>query len=69
MTDDLVNRLRSLAGRTVDLPTHFEMTEAAERIEELQAALQYILKVPKSEAAYHVIRVFARTALEGKKDD
>ena len=38
MTDDIVRRLRSLAGRTVDLPTHFEMTEAADRIEELEAA-------------------------------
>jgi hypothetical protein len=36
MTDDLVKRLRSLAGRTVDLPTHFEMTEAADRIEQLE---------------------------------
>ena len=39
MTDDLVARLRGLAGRTVDLPTHFEMTEAADRIEELQKQL------------------------------
>jgi hypothetical protein len=39
MTDDLVKRLRSLAGRTVDLPTHFEMTEAADRIEQLEEAL------------------------------
>jgi hypothetical protein len=36
MTDDLVKRLRLLAGRTVDLPTHYEMTEAADRIEELE---------------------------------
>jgi predicted nucleic acid-binding Zn-ribbon protein len=39
MTDDLVARLRLLAGRTVDLPTHYEMTEAADRIEELQKQL------------------------------
>jgi len=44
MTDDLVERLRGLAGRTVDLPSHFEMTAAADRIEELQdtiAKIQY----------------------------
>ena len=44
MTDDLVKRLRVLAGRTVDLPTHYEMTEAADRIEQLQdiiAKIQY----------------------------
>ena len=39
MTDDLVKRLRGVAGRTVDLPTHYEMTEAADRIEELQKQL------------------------------
>jgi hypothetical protein len=36
MTDDLVKRLRLLAGKTVDLPEHYAMTEAADRIEELQ---------------------------------
>jgi hypothetical protein len=46
MTDDLVSRLRSLAGRTVDLPTHYEMTEAADRIELLEYALRSIAEVP-----------------------
>lgn len=44
MTDDLVKRLRGLAGRTVDLPTHYEMTAAANQIEALQdiiARIQY----------------------------
>ena len=44
MTDDLVKRLRGLAGRTVDLPTHYETTEAADRIDKLQdiiAKIQY----------------------------
>jgi hypothetical protein len=55
MTDDLVRRLRGLAGRTVDLPTHYEMTEAADRIEELEAALQKI--------AQHDMQAIAMDAL------
>tara|TARA_R110000868_G_scaffold64990_1_gene195050 strand:+ start:457 stop:660 length:204 start_codon:yes stop_codon:yes gene_type:complete len=39
MTDDLVARLRLLAGKTVDLPEHYEMTEAADRIEALEKQL------------------------------
>ena len=45
MTDDLVKRLRILAGRTVDLPTHYEMTEAADRLEELEFVLRFIANI------------------------
>ena len=49
MSDDLVKRLRRLAGRTVDLPTHFEMTEAADRIEHLEYALRSNAETPIGE--------------------
>ena len=48
MTDDLVKRLRGLAGRTVDLPTHYEMTEAADRIEELERAVRNLAEYVSS---------------------
>jgi hypothetical protein len=65
MTDDLVKRLRSTAKAGSLLPPYPEVINAAaDRIEELEKALQSILKVPDSESAYHVIRVFARDALE-----
>ena len=46
MTNNLVKRLRGLAGRTVDLPTHYEMTAAADHIEGLEYALRSIAEVP-----------------------
>ena len=44
MTDDLVKRLRLLADKTVDLPEHYAITEAADRIEALEKALEYYAK-------------------------
>jgi hypothetical protein len=71
MTDDLVKRLRGLAGRTVDLPTHYEMTEAADRIEELQARVEWAEGYLRGaldvvETLSHADTSKARAALEGK---
>jgi hypothetical protein len=55
MTDDLVERLRGLAGRTVDLPTHYEMTEAADRIEELnRAVLDLAQYVSRADLGFYI---------------
>ncbi len=44
--------------------------DAADEIERLRAALDSITKVPRSEAAYAIIQVFARAALpKGSNDD
>jgi hypothetical protein len=46
------------------------MSTAADEIERLRAALDSITKVPRSEAAYAIIQVFARAALpKGENDD
>ena len=70
MSNDLVKQLRNRADRWMkyDYEEHAKTdTEAADRIEQLEKALQSMLKVPNSEAAYGIIRVFAHNALE-KKD-
>jgi hypothetical protein len=85
MTDDLVNRLRSLAGRTVDLPTHFEMTEAADHIERLEMALRHCVdaireyelgdsrpeRTPRPDIRPWLLGAMdnARAVLEGKPSD
>ena len=69
MTDDLVSRLRSLAGRTVDLPTHYEMTEAADRIEELEAALGALWWGVGENGAPDELLEKTKDALKGTKYD
>ena len=58
MTDDLVKRLRELAGR---------YDEAAERIEKLEAALRSIAANACCDSC-HEAALVARNALEGKDD-
>ena len=58
MTDDLVKRLRELAGR---------YDEAAERIEKLEAALRSIAANACCDSCREAALV-ARNALEGKDD-
>lgn len=43
MTDDLVKRLRDLAECAVDVAPYEVMTQAADRIEELEAALRKLI--------------------------
>jgi hypothetical protein len=62
MTDDLVKRLRMLAGRTIDLPTHYAITEAANRIEQLEKGFRDILK-NKDDAL--IMSFIARACLHG----
>ena len=72
MTDDLVKRLRGLAGRTVDLPTHYEMTEAADRIEELNRAVLDLAQYVSSADLYFYIEPETKKVLSEigeKKDD
>jgi hypothetical protein len=63
MTDDLVKRLRQYSD--VKLPN-----EAADRIEQLQAALRWIIEQEKQTAHPTVCAIVkaARKALEGKDD-
>ena len=61
MTDDLVKRLRELAGR---------YDEAAERIEKLEAALRRIIDRAEYRMGHHVtdaVCAIAREALEETK--
>ncbi len=61
---DIVERLRGYAkdqGRRHNIEDTCE--EAADEIERLRAALDSITKVPRSEAAYAIIKVFAHDAL------
>jgi hypothetical protein len=70
MTEDLVKRLRGLAGRTVDLPTHYEMTEAADRIDKLQdiiAKIQYTNLRRDINAKNRTIEI--EKLCKGKKDE
>jgi hypothetical protein len=72
VTDDLVKRLRGLAGRTVDLPTHYEMTEAADRIEELNRAVLDLAQYVSSADLYFYIEPETKKVLSEigeKKDD
>jgi hypothetical protein len=69
MTDDLVTRLRSLAGRTVDLPTHYEMTEAADRIEQLEEALGALWWGVGENGAPDELLEKTKDALKGTKYD
>lgn len=63
MTDDLVKRLQSKYASPQDA------AEAAERIEALERALRNILKVPNSETAYSIMRMFAYAELSKVKDE
>ena len=69
MTDDLVKRLRDLADCAVDVAPYESMTQAADCIEQLEAALQKIVWIatPDHEEARYKAEEIARTALE-KKD-
>ena len=61
---DIVERLRGYAkdqGRRHNIEDTCEA--AADEIERLREALDSITKVPRSEAAYAIIQVFARAAL------
>jgi hypothetical protein len=61
---DIIERLRGYAkdqGRRHNIEDACE--EAANEIERLREALDSITKVPRSEAAYAIIQVFARAAL------
>jgi hypothetical protein len=72
MTDDLVKRLRLLAGRTVDLPTHYAITEAADRIEELNRAVLDLAQYVSSADLGFYIEPETRKVLNEigeKKDD
>ena len=63
---DIVERLRGFWGDV----SNRDIIEAADEIERLRAALDSITKVPRSEAAYAIIQVFARAALpKGSNDD
>jgi len=47
-------------------PYFIELEIARKRIETLEEALRCIAKVPRSEAAYGIIQVFVKYALEGE---
>ena len=65
---DIVERLRSV-GKDYDFHDNAYIYEAADEIERLRAALDSITKVPRSEAAYAIIQVFARAALPKEEND
>jgi hypothetical protein len=70
--NDLLKMLRGL-GELVSVghvapPAGTYMFRAADRIEKLEEALHSIAKVPRSEAAYGIIQVLAKYALEGKDE-
>ena len=73
MTDDLVKRLRDLADCAVDVAPYEAMTQAADRIEALEAALREICDGPR-DADKSYAELFAklcweaRAALGEKKD-
>ncbi len=73
---DIVERLRAdtLPGdRQHQREARIELAslreEAAAEIERLREALDSITKVPRSEAAYAIIQVFARAALPKGEND
>ena len=67
MTDDLVKRLRDLVN---DDDTEMLAWEAADRIEQLEAALREICSIPaqKRGSASHAMLVIAAAALGEKTD-
>ncbi len=73
MTDDLVKRLRDLVGQHIgDADIDDELSDAADRIEALEAALREIAQPQCNGAAgpdLHTCIVIARAALEGEKKD
>jgi phage tail tape-measure protein len=62
---EIVERLRGFWGDV----SNRDIIEAADEIERLRAALDSITKVPRSEAAYAIIQVFARAALPKEEND
>jgi hypothetical protein len=69
MTDDLVKRLRAYEGKGFETTACYNgmRSEAADRIEELEAKLadavgdfESILLIPSSEAAYAIVKAFAK---------
>lgn len=62
---NIVERLRNFETTNVDLL--FLKNDAALEIERLREALQSIKKVPNSEAAYGIIKVFVDDALKEKE--
>jgi hypothetical protein len=74
MTDDLVKRLREGACLHNQLEAYGLTTEAADRIEELEAALRKIETLeldPRNSGQMWVeaLRQIARAAIKEKKDD
>jgi hypothetical protein len=74
MTDDLVKRLRETSGKYDEYCWHSDIElEAADRIEELEAALREIADPDSWEGmdwiSYGVPKWIARAALEGRKHD
>ena len=65
MTDDLVGRLRDYEG---DNGHYATMREAADRIEQLEAALKKIAQHDLQAIALDALRPGERAALEGKDD-
>jgi hypothetical protein len=71
MTDDLVKCLRNRANGFMQLVTVEQMaTEAANRIEQLEAALREICSIPaqKRGSVSYAMLVIAAAALGEKKD-
>jgi hypothetical protein len=64
MTDDLVKRLRDLVN---DDDTEMLAWDAADRIEQLEAALREIINSARLVGDYHHVKI-ARAALGEKKD-
>ena len=66
MTDDLVKRLRE---KGTDEWLHTLLDEAADRIEQLEAALKKIAQHDMQAIALDALRPGERTALAGEKKD
>ena len=64
---EAAERIKQVEGELIR--THRLMMADAKRVEQLEAALSDILKVPRSEASLPIVRMIAGIALEGKKND
>ena len=67
MTDDLVKRLRDLADCAVDVAPYETMLQAADRIEQLEAALEKIAQHDMQAIALDALRPGER--IRGKTND
>ena len=69
MTDDLVKRLREVGNKNGLMYADYDTTiEAADRIEQLEAALRKIAQHDMQAIAIDALRPSERAALEGKDD-